>query len=189
MMVMSVRIKSVYLPCRKIQCNLVSESYVIEDCIATTLTETTVTGTSSGSNPHSINLDTITNLGNFELLFDFKTTGKGGVLNIGAKSQWSTSPVKANYRVSLGVDDSTLKLYCASRTTSTSGSTGSTYTENQYYAMKISHNGNTTKFYVDGVELASKTVSFWSNYSEFSIYALNWSTNNIIFKNLKLKPL
>lgn len=175
------------------ECDLVSETYGISDCTIARPTEQSLTGTSS-TKVHSLNIDSIGDLSNtnFELAFKFKMTQDyGGVLSIGASNEWSTSPTKANYRLSLGSDSQseTKKRYAGVRTTSTNNVYGSAISSNTYYDCKIVRNGNDVSFYFDGTSFGSKTQSFFEDYSDFSIYGITWRYCSIAVKDITLKPL
>lgn len=175
------------------ECMSLQETYGISDCTIARPTEQSLTGTSS-IKVHSLNIDSIGDLSNtnFELAFKFKMTQDyGGVLSIGASNEWSTSPTKANYRLSLGSDSQsgTKKRYAGVRTTSTNGVYGSAISSNTYYDCKIVRNGNDVSFYFDGTSFSSKTQSFFEDYSDFSIYGITWSYCSIAVKDITLKPL
>ena len=165
-----------------------SEIYALQDCYITKLTEQTFQG-STGTATRSIGLDTIGDIHSmdFELSFKFKSNNPGGAIAIGASSEWSIDPVKANYRLLLGSD--ALKQYYAVRTTSTNESYGSSISSNTYYDCKIVRNGTSVEFYYDGTKIGTKTQSFMSNYSSFSIYGIGWGSGSVTVKDIKLKPL
>lgn len=175
------------------ECMSLQETYGISDCTIARPTEQSLTGTSSAK-VHSLNIDSIGDLSNtnFELAFKFKMTQDyGGILSIGASNEWSTSPTKANYRLSLGSDSQsgTKKRYACVRTTSTDGVYGSAISSNTYYDCKIVRNGNDVSFYFDGTSFSSKTQSFFEDYSDFSIYGITWNYCSIAVKDITLKPL
>lgn len=177
----------------KVECMNLQETYGISDCTIARPTEQSLTGTSS-TKVHSLNIDSIGDLSNtnFELAFKFKMTQDyGGVLSIGASNEWSTSPTKANYRLSLGSDSQsgTKKRYAGVRTTSTNDVYGSAISSNTYYDCKIVRNGNDVSFYFDGTSFSSKTQSFFEDYSDFSIYGITWRYCSIAVKDITLKPL
>lgn len=176
------------------ECMSLQETYDIEDCIASKLPEQ-IFLPSSSTTTYSVGLDSIGDIHNtdFELNFKYKATNKfGGALNIGASSEWSVSPVKANYRLSIGSDTQSLvlKRYCAVRTTSTSGTYGNNISYDTYYDCKIVREGNNVSFYFDGSLITTQTLSFFEDYSDFSIYGVSWGENSsAIVKDIKLKPL
>ena len=161
---------------------ILQETYSIEDCWNVHLSEITV---GSGQTVSSIGMDTVHNVQNddFCLIFDHKGNGN---ISIGATSEYST-PSTANYRLTLGSYNS--KHYCAVRTNSTDESTGSSEDNNIYYTYKIEKQGNTVKFYVDNVLWLTKTATFFSSYSSYSIYNIKWGGGTDYMKNIRLKPL
>ena len=161
--------------------SLVSETYSLEDCWNAQISEV-----SAGSNTvNSIGMDTVHNVQNddFCLIFDHK--GNGNIC-IGATSEYST-PSTANYRLTLGSYNS--KHYCAVRTNSTDESTCSSEDNNTYYTYKIEKKGNTVSFYVNDVLWLTKTATFFSSYSSYSIYNIKWGGGTDYMKNIRLKPL
>ena len=164
-----------------VECMSLQETYDIEDCWNTQLSEV-----SAGSNTvNSIGMDTVHNVQNddFCLIFDHK--GNGNIC-IGATSEYST-PSTANYRLTLGSYDS--KHYCAVRTNSTDESSGSSENNSTYYTYKIEKQGNTVSFYVNDVLWLTKTATFFSSYSSYSIYNIKWGGGTDYMKNIRLKPL
>ena len=116
----------------------------------------------------------------------------GGVVCVGASSQWSTSLTLANYRLTIGTDtqSGTPKAYCSVRTTSTSESYGSQISRSTYYPMKMIREGHDVKFYLGDDLITTKTESFMADYNSFSIYGITWSeTSKLDVKDIKLKPL
>ena len=157
------------------------ETYSLEDCWNAQISEV-----SAGSNTvNSIGMGTVHNVQNddFCLIFDHK--GNGNIC-IGATSEYST-PSTANYRLTLGSYNS--KHYCAVRTNSTDESTGSSEDNNTYYTYKIEKQGNTVSFYVDDVLWLTKTATFFSSYSSYSIYNIKWGGGTDYMRNIRLKPL
>lgn len=163
--------------------SLVSETYSIEDCFNTLLTETTVTN-SSGTKISSIGLDTIYNIQNTDFVLSFEHKGNG-TLSIGSKSSWSSST--ANYRLTLGYADS--KHYYSVRTSSTTEGYGTSASTTTNYEYRIEREGTTIRFYQGETLIATKTESFLTDYSSWSIYSLIWGSATSVFKNIKLKPL
>lgn len=162
----------------------------IEDCWNTQISEY-VKSTSTGD-VYSIGMDTVHNVQNddFTLIFDFKSTSMGGVLCVGAKSQWDDSNNTANYRLFMGNNDnSNRSLYYGYRTTTTSANNSSNRTADHWYNMKIVREGTSIKYYIDNTLINSQSVSFISNYDEWSIYGIGWGSTTITFKNIRLKPL
>lgn len=163
--------------------SLVSETYTIEDCLIAQLTETTITNT-SGTKISSIGMDTLPNIQNTDFKLEFDQTGNG-VLNIGSKNDWSSN--SANYRLTIGYADG--KTYWSVRTTSTNEGYGSNASTSTEYHYKIEREGTSVRFYVDDTLIQTRTVSFLSNYSTWSIYSIIWGNGTQKVKNIKLKPL
>ena len=139
-------------------CMFLQETYSLEDCLITKLTETTITN-SSGTKISTIGMDTIPDISSTNFKFEFDGTGNG-VLNIGAKNQWSSS--SANYRLTTGYADN--KNYWSVRTTSTNEGYGSSASTSTQYHYKIEREGTTIRFYVDDTLIQTRTsVSFLSN--------------------------
>jgi hypothetical protein len=130
-------------------------------------------------------MDTVHNVQNedFALVFDHKGNGN---LNIGAKSEYNP-PSVGNYRLTLGTY--TNKHYYSVRTSSTDEGQGSSANSSTYYTYKIEKQGTTVKFYVDDTLLATKTVNFFADYSEWSIYNIKWGGGTDYMRNIRLKAL
>lgn len=173
---------------------LVSETYSIEDCVIYKTAPINTTGTSSSDTVYSIGID---DLGydlsdkNFDLDFTMKFTDKGEQFNIGAKSEWSTSPIKGNYRAYIGCTGGGKKAY-GIRTTSTNGSevgSANSFSTGTDHTCKISKSSDTFTYIVDGDTLGTKTENWWSSYSSFSFYIVQWNTGTTTIKDIKLKVL
>jgi len=161
---------------------LLTKIYELEDCWNTQISEISI---GSGQTVSSIGMDTVHNVQNedFTLIFDHKGNGN---LNIGAKSEYNP-PSTGNYRLTLGTYSN--KHYCGVRTSSTDEASGTTADNNTYYTYKIEKQGTTVKFYVDDTLLATKTVTFFNDYSEWSIYNIKWGSGADYMKNIRLKAL
>ena len=130
-------------------------------------------------------MDTIPDVSSTDFKFEFDGTGNG-VLNVGSKNHWSSS--SANYRVTIGYADA--KNYWSVRTTSTSEGYGSSASTSTEYHYKIEREGTTVRYYVNDSLIQTKpNVSFFSNYSTWSIYSIIWGSGTQKVKNIKLKPL
>lgn len=163
--------------------NVESSTVTVEDCWNTKLTEQTITCTSS-SKYTSVGLNTIHNIKDDDFVLEFDSKGNG-TLSVGHSSYWESS---TNYRATLGTADG--KHYYSTRATSTSESYGGTYDSNTYYHYKLTREGSTIKFYVDGTLLGTKTASFFSSYTTWCIYSIIWGANTSqTIKNIKIKPL
>lgn len=160
-----------------------SEIYAIEDCFNTLLTEQSISN-SSDTKISSVGLDTIYNIRNESFSLEFNHKGNG-VLNIGRKSSWSSST--ANYRATIGYADG--KHYYATRTTSSSESYGDTASTTTEYQYKLTRNGSTISYYVDGVLMGTKSFSTFASYDDWSIYSIIWGNGTSTISNIKLKPL
>ena len=165
-----------------------SETYSIEDCFYANLPEQTVAN--STLTVYSALATGFTNVatGNFQLEFEMLSiSGYDGVLNFGAKTQY-TPPSSADYRLSLGMDEN--KITFNNRTSSSSStSQSSSRSRNTYYALKFVRQGNTVTAYSNNSSFATKTVSWLSNYSEYDLYFIGWTSANFKVKNIKLKKL
>lgn len=161
---------------------LLQKTFVVEDCWNTQISEITI---GSGQTVSSIGMDTVHNVQNedFILIFDHKGNGN---LNIGAKSQYNP-PSTGNYRLTLGTYSN--KHYYSVRTSSTDEGQGSSANSSTYYTYKIEKQGTTVKFYVDDTLLATKTVNFFADYSEWSIYNIKWGGGTDYMRNIRLKAL
>ena len=118
-----------------------------------------------------------------------KFTSYGEQFNLGAKSEWSTSPIKGNYRTYIGCTGGGKKAYGV-RTTSTNGSeygTAGSFTQNADHTCKISKSSSTFTYTVDNTVLGTKTENWWSNYSDWSFYIVQWNTGTTTIKDIKLK--
>jgi len=165
------------------ECSNLQETYEVEDCLITLLPETTISN-SGGTKISSVGLDTVYNIQNTDFSLEFDGTGNG-VLNIGAKNQWSSS--YANYRATIGYADG--KNYWAIRTSSTTEGYGSNASTSTEYHYKLTREGTTVKFYVDDSLIQTSTFSSFSSYSSWSIYSIIWGRGTQKVKNIKLKPL
>lgn len=161
----------------------VTDTLTVEDCLTAKVAETTITN-SSGTKISSVGLDTVYNIQNTDFSLEFDGTGNG-VLNIGAKNQWSSS--SANYRATIGYADG--KNYWSTRTSSTTEGYGSDASTSTQYHYKITREGTTVKFYVDDTLIQTRTFSSFSSYSSWSIYSIIWGSGTQKVKNIKLKPL
>ena len=172
------------------ECTFVSETYAIEDCIFYHPDVISYTGTSTSDTVYSLGYDEIADLSStdFEFTWKFHQTNRGADVCLGASSEFSVTPIKSNYRVYLGGNDSGVGRY-GSRTTSSSTSTMGTVTSGITYDMKITRNGNTFEYYLDGNKLGTKTVSFFSNYSMFGIHTVQWNCGTTTVSEIKIKPL
>ena len=161
-----------------------SDSCTIEDCIIAGVSEQTFT--SSGTVVSSALYSDIFDVAgtNFELVYDIKTDGSSGGLNIGATAEY-TPPSSANYRIFLGGDGGNASFN--NRTTSSSNSTKS-MSRGTYHTLRLTKEGTSVKGYVDDALIATKTVTWLGNYSSYDIYWINWGSTNYM-KNLKIKPL
>ena len=175
-------------------CIFLTQTYSIEDCVIYKTTPINVTGTSSSDAVYSVGID---DLGydlsnkNFDLDFTMKFTSYGEQFNLGAKSEWSTSPIKGNYRTYIGCTGGGKKAYGV-RTTSTNGSeygNAGTFTQNTDHTCKISKSSSTFTYTVDNTVLGTKTENWWSNYSDWSFYIVQWNTGTTTIKDIKLKVL
>ena len=127
--------------------------------------------------------------GKWQLEFDMMSVSSGydGDLNIGAKSQY-TPPSSANYRLSIGMDEN--KIHFNNRTTSSSNSSqSSTRSRNTYYTLKLVRDGTSVTAYSNNTQFANKTVNWLSNYNEYDLYFIGWSSCNVKLRNIKIKPL
>jgi len=170
--------------------SIVSETYSVEDCIFYHSDAISYTGTSTSDTVYSLGYDEIADLSNtdFEFSWKFHQTQRGADVCLGASSEFSVSPVKSNYRVYLGGNDSGVGRY-GYRTTSSSTSTSGTVSANTVYDMKITRNSDTFNYYLNDNLLGTKTASFFSNYNMFGIHTVQWNTGTTTISNLKIKPL
>lgn len=174
--------------------NITSESCLIEDCIAAKSIEQLLYS-GSYTTTNSLGLDSIGDLSDvdFELSCQVNMYAVyGGVVCVGASSQWNISPVLADYRLAIGMDtqSGTPKAYCSVRTTSTNYFYGPQISRETYYPMKIVREGHDVKFYLGDDLITTKTESFMADYESFSIYGTTWNeSSQIKVKDIKLKPL
>ena len=172
--------------------SILSEIYVIEDCIIYDTTPHSITGTTSSDAVYSIGYDDLgydLSITDFTLEFTLKTTVNGEQFNIGAKSEWSVNPIKGNYRTYIGCTGGGKTAY-GIRTTSTNGSevgTTNSFTLDTDHTCKIVKSGHTLTYYRDGETLGAKTENWWSNYSNWSFYIVQWNTGTTTISNIKLK--
>ena len=170
--------------------SLVSETYSVEDCIFYHGDAITYTGTSTSDTVYSLGYDEIADLSNtdFEFSWKFHQTSRGADVCLGASSEFSVTPIKSNYRVYLGGNDSGVGRY-GYRTTSSSTSTSGTVYANTVYDMKITRNSDTFSYYLDNALLGTKTASFFSNYNMFGIHTVQWNKGTTTISEIKIKPL
>lgn len=123
----------------------------------------------------------------FVLEYDFTPQTNGSVIVIGAKSEYTTTPAKSNYRVGIGIW-SDGKIYYTNRTNqSYNYPTTTDWTLNTTKHCRIEKTGNTVNYYCDGVLIGTLTVSWWSNYTEYAIYGYSWRANTNTVENVVLK--
>lgn len=169
-----------------VECMNLQEIYEVEDCWNISLSEQSITNSNTGVKVSSIGLDTVHNVqnDNFAMEFDLKASG---VLAIGSANDWNATQLKANYRATLGMYAN--KSYTAIRTTSSNETQGGSLTTNEFHHFKLTREGSTVKFYVDDTLITTKTASFFTDYSSWSIYWLSWDRTVSTFKNIRLKAL
>lgn len=173
-------------------CRFLQETYALEDCIIYDTSTHTITGTSNSDTVYSIGIDDLgydLSTTDFTLEWVMNATKQGEQFNIGAKSEWSVSPIKGNYRAYIGCTGGGKRSY-GIRSTSTNGSETGTFNVNTDYSCKIVKESTSFTYYLDNNQLGSRTgVSWWSNYTDWSFYIVQWNTGTTTIKNIKLKQL
>ena len=173
----------------KAECMNLQETYAIEDCVLAN-GSASITGTSTSDTTYTLGFDDLgydLSSSDFTLEADMTCSQKGSQLNIGAKTEWSISPVKGNYRAWIGCNSSGAGTY-GTRTTSSNGSTGGSFTLSTAQAVKIVKSGTSFDFYLNGTKLGTKSgATWWANYSDWSLYLVQWTTGTTSLSNIKLK--
>lgn len=166
-----------------------SEECTIQDWMVYDTSTHSVTGTSTNDTTYSIgwedlsvDLSTI----DFVLEWDMTATSKGVQFNLGAKDEWSTSPVKGNYRAYIGSTGGGAMSY-GIRDTSTNGNSTGTFPLNTSVHCKIVKTGHTLSYYIDDTLLGTKTENWFGNYTDWSFYLVQWNTGTTTIQNINLR--
>ena len=180
MMVMSVRIKSVYLPCRNLQCNLVSETYVIEDLYAY---ETSFS-----------NWDSVTNKGSTYKFSDFTLPEDYSII---------IKMNNATFQVACGDKTTTdnngylcwvLAFYTTNKRLYTRNSNNGevtnslSYTTDNNAVYTIENNNNVRKLYKDGTQIGNSSYTT-NNPLSLTQYIRFVSSNVSSLQYIKVKAL
>ena len=173
--------------------SIVSGTYSVSDVYFHRDTEYSLTK-SSGSvlNQAIANDISLTLPSNFELTFDIQSTG-GTSSNehrffIQPKSLYvsATQP-----RYGLFVDNRGSSTggfgHRNNGTTTSIGSTFSTYTTNEYHTVKIEREGNSLLFYFEDSLIATQTINYLDNYTDWNFYYHLWNNGTMKIRNITLK--
>ena len=165
------------------ECNLVTETYAIEDCIATRITEWSYTQSGSGHKLNNIIDNSFDLPSHFVLDFDYKGSGtaRTGLYNSGSSE---------NYNIDVQVSSN--DYVGVHRSTSVTGMDSGRLTADntQYHNCKITVNGTTVTWLLGGTNSSSATVSWISSKPLHYIVAETWANGSSAYvKNLKLKAL
>ena len=158
-----------YVSCRKIQCNLVSESYVVEDCIAYVTDFTDWTGTAPIYSPFTIPT-------NHEITVKPNASPDFQIACYSQGHDWT-------YAQNIGLNGAKNVFTRTSSMSIKDQSTSLTLSANSVYKLQL--NGDTLKCYQDGTEKYSKTTyDNWNADRSVRIY-----NNAQKIQYLKVKPL
>ena len=161
------------------------ETYELEDCIIARLTETNITSTQSGTdNIVLLDNDFTANLpSKFEFSADIKTNINGARLLLGSKANASS----VYYCIGSNRDSS--RISAVHRSTSTSVWGISYSKDNDYHSFKFTRDNSSFTAYVDNTSQGSQTISWFDNYTDYTLYIDVWQSGTIYVRNIKLKPL
>ena len=161
----------------------VSETYVIEDCIATQIPEWSYTSTGTSTQYKKI-IDASFDLpSKFVLDFDYKGSNQ-------ARTGLFKSSTNENYNLDVQVD--TNDYVGVHRSTSTTGMDSGRLTADntQYHNCKITVDGTSVTWLLGGSNSSSSTVSWITNNPLHYVLVEVWKIGATVYvKNLKLKAL
>ena len=168
------------------KCSGLTETITIEDCLYTQISEISQVSSQTGTdlcvlldNDLSLDLSSM----DFEFSVDAKTDINGSRLLLGSKQSVSST----NYSIGSNRDSS--RISAVYRDTSTSV-WGTSYTrDNNYHSFKFVKENSSFTAYVDNTSQGSQSLSWWSDYSDYTLYFDCWQSGTIYVKNLKIKPL
>lgn len=167
---------------------LVSEIFVMEDCIWGHLTEETVTRSSTTTLTKEVQTGLQLSLPNkFSLEFELKSTLSGYRTYLAPVQYKSTDD--PNYALFV---QQTSSIYTVGyRTTSTTALISNTSVQgSSYQKWKIVRDGNTFTYYINDVQVAQTTNPTWfDTYTPHTVVFNCWSTGSVSMKNIKVKPL
>ena len=119
----------------------------------------------------------------FELSFDFKSTIDGCRFNLCKNGSVTTNP---QYSIYVGVGNS--KYEYGVRTTSTNSTATNVSLDTDYHTVKITRDGDTLTYYIDGTLVGTKTASWIDSYS-YTFYWSYWKSGTMSVKNIMIKEL
>jgi len=171
------------------ECEGLSESVTIEDCIWGHLTEETVTKSSTTTLTKEVQTGLQLSLPNkFSLEFELKSTLSDGYRTYLTPVQYK-SENDPNY--ALFVQQTSSFYTVGYRTTSTTALISNTSVQGEsYQKWKIVRDGNTFTYYINDVQVAQTTNLTWfDTYTPHTVVFNCWSTGSVSMKNIKVKPL
>ena len=119
----------------------------------------------------------------FELTFDLKSSIQGARFIMCKHDDTATN---RQYGVTIATDSN--KFYYGTRTTSTSETATSVSNDGNYHQFKITRNGDTLTYYIDGTSVGTKTASWLDSYT-YTFYFVTWATGTMSIRNLTLTEI
>ena len=174
-----------------VECENITETITIEDCIYYNETEKIRTGTYAHS-LYDTNLS-VTLPTNAEISFDCYVADNNNYdyrYWLMPKSQFTGNTNYPNYAPSY-CDRRTDTIATGKRENGTSTSKGSySLASSNYATIKYVKNGTSWSVYADGTLCYTETLSWIDNYTDYTLSMMKWSGNKTMYmKNVKFKTL
>ena len=172
----------------KAECNLLTQTYTVEDCSLHFANEKSQTGNNTNE---IISGFTFPNTDKWVWEYDMKSSGASTIPCLSDTSAFT-------HRLGLGANGTPKLTIEQSEIGQNAWDTNQgNFTYNTYYSFKIIRNGNNMEYYINGVlkstidaetPLGSTSVSI-STIDEWELHWRNWGSGTTTIKNLKIKPL
>lgn len=172
------------------ECDLLRETYVIEDCIQYLINQ--VISGSNNSYGVLYNLYTLDSAIGVEIEAKIKSTSRGFGLSLGtvtnATGDGSENALGSRARIAVGNATTIVSSLIVSQNNIQTSVTGSAYTLNSEIHCKIQRVGNNIRLYVDGTKVIDETFTY--THDALYINAESWSqTKTLTVSDLKIKAL
>lgn len=172
----------------KIICRMfLQKTFELEDCFFTYLSEETVNRSSLSVLTQEVVQNTqLTLPQKFEMSFKLKSSINGYRTYLTPVTNKSAND--PNY--ALFLQQYSNLMTCGYRTSSTNGLISNrTIDGTIYHDWKVVRDGNSFKYYFDGVEVASTTITWFDDYTPHTVVFNCWGTGSVSMKELKFKAL